>query len=307
MSIFEEVVNTTRDNVSRMVLTNPDIASGIVGLQPLVSMQTGEAAVVYQAYKRAGIDFQQDFSFLEFGKERNFAKIMMNNRAAENVLRTYQKELGISVPDRRMSNSEVLAHSVQLLNDSDPKRTHLAMGLFSGFPLEDCQSWLQSANAQPIPQIKQITDPDSRFFQAQAKPTSGSDKVFKLDPISLLNPDDYKMSSSRNHYLPDTRSKSSQGATRGIIEGFGVRWSAPLPPREGTIRHAQKLLQVDREIGLLDFVNRQRSTFNVAQNRRVITMQRNIRPPGIWGALMALGELGHAFRQPKPREEDRAA
>lgn len=283
-AMLEDVVNASENNVVKMVLTNPDISSGIVGLQPLVSMKTGEAILLYQAYRHARIDFNQDYSFLEFGKERHYMKIFVNDRAAENVLRTYQKELGVILPDRVLQKDEILSYTTQLLGSSDVKKANLAHGLLSGFPLEDCQYWINDGQAtiNGIPPLKKVENLDNDT------PIPGSDKVMRTNPISLLDPNDYEMGSTRNQFLPDTRTSISQGTKRGIIEGFGLRWATQFPPQETTIRHAQKLLQVDREVGLLNFVNQQRETFNVVDNMKRISIEKEL----LNGTSTKLGGIG---------------
>jgi len=148
------------NNVERMVLTNPDMVSGIVGIQPLVSMKTGEAVLLYQSFKRAGNAFQNGYTFLEFGKERDYLKILVNTQAADSILRTHHDVLGIELPDRPMQQHEIVNNIIQLLNSSDARQANLAHGLLRGFPREDCQAWANRQNIQPnrIPQLKNVED-----------------------------------------------------------------------------------------------------------------------------------------------------
>ena len=315
--MLKDVMSAADNNIDRMVLTTPDVVSGIVGLQPLVSMDTGEAAFVYQAYRKAGIDFNQDYSFLEFGKERGYMKMMVNNRAAELVLRTNQKELGLQLPDRRLSNDEVTTQITSLLGSGDAKKANLAHGLLSGFPLDDCKYAVEGGrDFQTIPPLKKVEGLDARFLQET--PIKGSTKVMRLDPYSLLKPEDYSMEGTRNHFLPDARSTVMGGVQAGIVEGFGLRWAVPFPPKEGTVNHCQKVLQVDREIGLLNFVNKQRSGFRVEDGIKGITKAREIMgkpaglklPPVVAGPIGALigifqvfDSIKRAVEPPKPRQQ----
>jgi len=98
----------------------------------------------------------------------------------------------------------------------------------------------------------------------------------RIEPISLLDPADYEMTSSKNFFLPDARESLPENSSTGMIEGFGLRWLAQLPAQESTVQHCQKLLQVDRETGLLDFVDEQRNTFTVADNIEAINTQRDL-------------------------------
>lgn len=66
-----------------------------------------------------------------------------------------------------------------------------------------------------------------------------------------------------------------------------MRWSSPFPPRESTIKHCQKVLQVDRELGLLNFVHKQRSTFRVEDNLKAIAIEKEMlnKPVGKLGPV----------------------
>lgn len=192
-----------------MVLTNPEMASGIVGIQPLVSMDTAEAGLFYQSFRRAGIDFNQDFSFLEFGEERDHLKILVNDRAAENVLKTHQGILGITLPDRPLKKDEIISFSTQLLGQTDTRKANLAHGLLIGFPLEDCQHWVELGQPPPaIPALKQVENVDTRFGDQTITTKDGKQITGRWNPIPNLNPGNYSMAGSRNHYLPDTRTLS---------------------------------------------------------------------------------------------------
>jgi hypothetical protein len=276
--VFKEIVTAADNNVEKMVLTTPDMVSGVVGLQPLVSMDTAEAGILYQSFGRAGINFHQDFSMLEFGKERNYLKILVNDRVAENVLRTYQQALGIALPERQLQKDEILTYTMRLLNSSDVRQANLAHGLLSGFPLEDCQQWINSGEAavNSIPPLRKMDDIDNRFgYQTR---TMSDDKQITGRPnfIANLEPENYSLQGSRNQFLPDTRTAISPNAHLGMVEGFGLRWAAQIPPQEATIRHAQKLLQVDREVGLLDYVKQQQSTFNLEDNTKAINIEKEL-------------------------------
>jgi hypothetical protein len=80
-----------------------------------------------------------------------------------------------------------------------------------------------------------------------------------------------------------------------MVEGFGLRWKTTNPPEDATTKHAQKLLQVDRELGLLDFIQQQRNTFYVEDNIKAITVDKQLsnKPAPVQGGFR--GVLGLAF------------
>lgn len=318
--MLKDVTAGADNNIDRMVLTTPDVVSGIVGLQPLVSMETGEAGLVYQAFRKASIDFNQDYSFLEFGKERGYIKMMVNNRAAELVLRTNQKELGIELPNRRLSNDEVTVQITTLLGNTDAKKANFAHGLLSGFPPDDCKYAVEGGrNFSTIPALKKIEGLDARFGDQTITGKDGKKITGRWDPIPNLKPDDYSMERTKNHFLPDARANVVGGVQTGTVEGFGLRWAAPFPPKESTVNHCQKILQVDREVGLLNFVNKQRSGFNIEDGMKGIGKAREIMgkpmgglklPPVVAGPLGALvgifqvfDTIKRAVEPPKPKQQ----
>jgi hypothetical protein len=317
---LQAAVGAADNNIVRMVLTTPDMVSGIIGLQPLVSMDTAQVGVVYQAFENAGVDFSQDYSILESGKEMNYLKILVNDRAAENALRIHQDILGLTLPERPLQKNEILSYTTQLLNNSDTKRSNLAHGLLSGFPLEDCQRWVNTREQlTSLPSLKQIPNVETRFGYRTMTMPDGKEITARPKFIPHLQLERYSLQGSRNHFLPDTRTNFPPDADTGIVEGFGLRWAAQIPPQEATIRHAQKLLQVDRELGLLEYVNQQRSTFNTEDNIRAIAIEQelsgtrhNTSAPNIRGvASLAFGilasfasEIARYSRQRERRTSD---
>ncbi len=273
--ILKEIMTAADNNIDKMVLTTPEMISAIIGLQPLTGMRTGQAALIYQAYRKAGIDFSQDYGFLEFGKEGGYTKLMVNIPAAGLVLKTYQKELGIQIPDRRLTNDEIITQIISLMGSADVRKANLAHGLLSGFPLKDCQFAVEAVREfSAIPPLQKIEDPGARFLQEVS--IKGSDQVMRLDPYSLLVPDDYSAETSKDIFLPDTRSQMPQETIIGLVEGYGLRWLAPYPPRRWTVAHCQKILQADREVGLLNFVDNQRRGFKVEDAIETIRRSRAI-------------------------------
>jgi len=265
-NIFEHLVNSTNDNITRLVLIHPDMSSGIVGIQPLVSLTTKEASLLSQSFQTANIDFNQDFSLLETKGDNWTLNHLINHNAAENVLRTYQKKLGINLPEKKLQKDELLSSITNLLNDIDIKRAHLAHGLLSGFPLNDCLIWTNK-NYQFLKEVK--NRPHFIKVEHQALKLN----YHRFDDMDI---DKYKSMDSRSEFLPDVRKVKNQLLGGKFVEGFGLRWVAPFPLQKSTINHCQRLLQIDREIGLLPFIHKHRATFRSDDAIHAIKIQNKL-------------------------------
>lgn len=266
-NIFTHLVNSANDNITRLVLIHPDMSSGIVGIQPLVSLTTKEASLLDQSFKMANIDFNQDFSLLE-NKSENWLNLLINHNGAENVLRTYQTELDINLPGKKLQKDEILSCVTQLLNDTDIKRVNLALGLLSGFPLKDCLTWTNETY-QYLKEVK------NRPCFIKVK-----NQTLKLNQARMdsIDTDKYSRVDSRSKFLPDEKKIAPvnpffQGK---LVQGFGLRWFAPFPFKESTIKHCQRILQINREIGLLPFIHQQRATFQREDAINAIDIQKKL-------------------------------
>ena len=106
-------------------------------------------------------------------------------------------------------------------------------------------------------------------FQLPDKVVTDYDNSFSR-PITPINTEDYfpnvrgrdtkeedeKLTKLRG-FLIDTRDKETNDNSE-TIGGFGLVWRSKAPVSDETKSHCQKILQIDRELGLLDLIRQQR-------------------------------------------------
>lgn len=269
---LENMLGKVANPVERMVLTNPDMVSGIVGWQPAVGVGFGEAAVFYQAFERTGKVFDQEYSLFDFG-HKGTLQLLVNNTAAENKLRIFQNELGIELPNEELTPEQLGTYIVGLLNEPDPKRANLAHGLLSGFPIEDVKYWVENADVRPVPEVKSIDNIEARFTQERGLRTLG--RTIRLDPLPFLDISRSDNRSREHAYFRDTRAEHQNGNPL-TVEGYGLRWITTNPPSQEAMEKCQQLLQVDRELGLTELIEKQRGAFDVEENLRLINNSRKL-------------------------------
>lgn len=247
----------------RWFLASPRMVSAIIGLQPWIHVLGAEAREIFQAFSRAGLDFSDKYTFLTARDIANRGSFI-NDEATRYVLWANQSTLGITLPERppeRGVKNELL-DILNSLNAGDIKRVHLTYGLLSGFPLHDSQYFSESSIPSSThsgwdvrPQSEKIvTDPEADL--------SKSTSILDVDKYLPFAKGDVTMEENDTQtelkgFLIDTRDQP-RVANTVTLGGFGLWWRAPLPVSHETKRHCQKILQVDRELGLLDFATNQR-------------------------------------------------
>ena len=260
---FKLLVQHTDNPAERTVLANPAVMSGLVGIQPLVSCWTGEAMTIMHAFSRAKTNFDETYSFLEMGSKGN-SYMLVNEPAVENVLRSHQDQLGITLPDRQLTKEERLKTILDLVNNPVKERSHFALGLLSGFPIEDCQRWVEQSGLNPISTLKHVPNPEIRFTQERGLRTLG--RKVKLDPLSVLTPREVVP----RDYLPDKTASLRESNGVAVVEGYGLGWVTFLPISVQTVEHCQKLMQVDKELGIIEFVEKERAGINAEDNKKLL-------------------------------------
>ena len=136
---------------------------------------------------------------------------------------------------------------------SDPKKAHTAFGIFSGFPVPEVRAYVSAAELSTLFSLNRIP----------------SHEIGPPNP-ALLRTDTFGI-------YEDTLTSTSANPTDKSAGGFGVRWTRVLPNPEFSILHGQKLLQVNRELGLSDWQRNVRSSLDISSLQGSIqTAQRSI-------------------------------
>lgn len=245
----------------RWLLTSPNVAAAIIGIAPMIGVSGAEATEIYNAFRRANIDFADRYTFLAAG-DIAYSGNLVNDEAALYVLRSNQGALGISVKETSSSQEakQELLEAIKVLNSGEAAKPHLAHGILSGFPLNDCEYF--SKHLVP-------SSHSGWSFQLPAQMVADFDKTFSR-PITPINLDDYlphvrgratkeedeELTKLRG-FLIDTRDKKTNDNSE-TIGGYGLLWRSKAPVSDETKSHCQKILQIDRELGLLDLIRQQR-------------------------------------------------
>lgn len=243
--------------VERFILTSPMIVSTITGLQPHLSLSGREGALITRLAREKIPSFLNRYSFFEalptsilVARSR---EIMINNEAAESAVRQNQDLLGLDLPDNPLTQNDISRLVLEHLGRPDEKKVGLLVGVLSGFPKgdirEDSRDLLDRV-LLPRPLIVTKTySTEISYDQALAK----------LDTYRGGWGSAY--TGAALHWPPE------KNPTHLTIAGFGLAWGTSNPASEAAVMHCQKIMQVDRELGLLDFVDRERSQID---NERVM-------------------------------------
>ena len=251
-----EQITAGADEYGKLVLSSPGVMAAIVGLHPLYDVEvdekitdhTGNARVIVDSFRNAGIDFDAYFSFLT---NTDGSVFLMNDKAIQYLLEVYQNDLGVDT--HALQSKDQLIQAVNNLLQSDPKKAHTAFGIFSGFPVPEVRAYVNAAELSTLFSLNRIP----------------SHEIGPPNP-ALLRTDTFGI-------YEDTLTSTSANPTDKSAGGFGVRWTRVLPNPEFSILHGQKLLQVNRELGLSDWQRNVRSSLDISSLQGSIqTAQRSI-------------------------------
>ena len=217
--------------------------AAIVGLHPLYDIEvdenipdhTGNARVIVDSFRKAGIDFDANFSLLT---NKNGCVFLMNDKAIQYLLEVYQNDLGIDT--HALQSKDQVIQAVNNLLQSDPKKANTAFGIFSGFPVPEVRAFVNKAELSTLFSLSRI-------------------KSNEIGPPhhALLRTDTFGI-------YEDALTSASINPMDKSAGGFGVRWTRVLPDPGFSMLHGQKLLQVNRELGLSDWERNIRSSLDIS-------------------------------------------
>ncbi|MBI4226041.1 hypothetical protein HY612_02910 [Candidatus Roizmanbacteria bacterium] len=244
---WQALMANSEDKIEKMILTSARPVSCLVGLQPISSLEHGEGPFLNDCLNKAGGEIKDGFCFL---RNNDGLILMVNLKAAELILRKHQVALGLSLAET-LSRDKIVLEIVNLISSPDQKRADLAAGLLSGYPLKDCVDFINKTNEEkvettPWQRVRTLTNPDLELPQKS---------------IADLNWERYTIDSNRNL---DFRIYEFENGQIGI-HGLGLLWFVENLSSE-SIAQIQKLWQVDRELGLIDAVAKERRSFSYEGN-----------------------------------------
>ncbi len=252
--VLQEVTAKAPDS-AKLVLTSARMMSGIVGIHPMVDIEvdehiedhTGDARTIVDAFKSSGVDFDSRFSLLS---SEHGSIFLLNDEAAKRILQVYQADLGTLLPAQG-ATKEQLHNALNTLFTGDPQKAHTAFGLLSGISAQDVREFVASEKQPSLFRLNAIKS------NSLGEPRQG---LLRTESFGVyVNP-----------YLDQKQDGSTQG-----VSGFGVSWRLPFGSKEHTIRHCQKLLQINRELGLTSWFDKSRTSLSVDTISQTIASDRS--------------------------------
>lgn len=253
-STLRTILFGTTSCVEKMVLSSASIVSALVGYQPFITLESGEAPFLYQALVRQNPqNWHDSYRFYRVGNNYFF----LNLDSAKQTLHQYQFELGLSPVLEAADADEIESQVMNLFTQADNRKAHLANGLLSGFPLEACEQFVnqQDLNDQsPFQTIKAIGNPSILFNSVS---------------VAALNPLKYAKNSSNDMGLKLFPHESPWLN----IRGYGIKGMLVKEHDTKTIDNfCQRLWQIDRYLNLTNYVGQQRRGYNFLTNKLLISL-----------------------------------
>ncbi|MBI3577405.1 hypothetical protein HY086_05195 [Candidatus Gottesmanbacteria bacterium] len=270
--IYQQGINTMQSLIAHadpadiQILTDPEMVSAIVGLQPLIHFANRhEAETIYRSFQKAGIHFGDNYSLLDWQ-----LPALINDRASIQILKDVSSsavELGLSLPAQIPGKQELLTYVVNVLNGPAP-HDHLLYGLLSGYPPEDCVAWNKKQGAalgKNLPKVAVVSDIDGYFHyitkavmplehNRSGPPSLIEEVVGRVQPLI----------SNLERQIFTKSILSSFRSTETYIKAFGLKWKGTYPASPESILLCQKLLQIDREFHISETVNVAREKIDLA-------------------------------------------
>lgn len=240
--LFQRLVGSAQTLDERTFLSSRLVFRTIMGLEPESGFFANEGRTLFRAMERVGI--KDRFAIMAGGKYVPEI-VFVHTQAAEQVLRKYSRELDIQLPDGQLSREQVAAYVKALYSQPDLRRSNYAIGLLSGFP-KDAVDYFVSHNthfgAYPL---RTLDTKLARYLTASGPA--------ELDPERVQN-------IYTRDYLQYGDAKPLEAGTKVGIHGFGTGFTTSYPPSDEVRRYCQRLLEIDRKLGVTQYIQRVRTS-----------------------------------------------
>ena len=239
--LFKKLVESAQDPAEKTFLSSQLVFRSIMGLEPESSFLGNEGKVIFRALERVG--GKDKFAVMVGGKFSSDI-VFVHAQAAESVLRQYSNELGIQLPQDRLSREQVAKYVKALYNQPDVKKANYAIGLLSGFPKDAVDYFVTHTTHFGEYPLRSL-DLTAIQYLASNGPTN-------LDHERVRNV-------YTRDYLQYGDAKQLKSGTNIAVRGFGTDFVALHPPSKEVIQYCQRLLEIDRRLGITQYIKKVRS------------------------------------------------
>ena len=253
--LFQKLIANSTDTKEQAFLASRHVFRVLMGLTPEASFFPNEAKVLYGALKKAGaID---RFTIFTSGKDGSFLSFLHLNRA-ESLLKKHKDELNLKITEEKLTDNQVIDTVASLYNDSDAHKRHLAIGLFSGIPKGSVEWWLKKEDV-------------AHLNKYSLTPIDKKTEAF-LESADAIPLDQERISGEYTRsYLQFGEAKPQQSGAEITIRGFGTDFKTTYPPSQEVIDHCQRLFEIERRLGVIDFISETRKLIDARRTLQDIT------------------------------------
>ena len=247
--LFKSLIDSTDDYKEKAFLSYPGVFTLVMGLDPVKLLFPEEARVLFKALRKT--DQLNKFAIVEGGK---YIKdpTFIHLEAAQETLKDHTKFLNTPPIDTPIPRDELTEKIILLHNQKSKKMAERSAGIFSGIP--------QSA---------------VEFFTEGMQGSEGSNF-----PLYILQEQSFSNLLGTGEFQIPEAPDTSEGRLRGIylqpytstgnipehtdceriaINGFGVTYATQYPPAPDQINLCQRIIELDRQLGVSDYVQDVRS------------------------------------------------
>lgn len=241
--VFQRLFENADNHDEQIFLSSPRVFALCLGLNSELQMSTGDGMMFFKNARKLGLadrfmalQYEDDFD----GTGNKFPMLMVYNRqGTEAALRSHAEQLGLQLPDRKLSRDELSDIIKKVYDPKDGVRANRARGAISGFP-DDAVNWFLEQNADHLPQmpVHDVTEAVQTYIDSD-------------QPGSLqYRPD-------REYYKQSFKPFDGPSAPEDkylTIDAMGVAFKSPKPMTRGIEEHCDRMMEIARRLRLTDYL-----------------------------------------------------
>lgn len=237
--LFKRIVGTASTPDEEAFLASRQVFGSIMGLDAERGYFPEEAKILHQALKRT--DATENFAMFFGGKYKSGIEFV-NVPHAEEILRDNQGDLGLQLPDGKLSKDKLSEEIITLYKSPDGRLRNLAIGLLSGFPKESVQKWVDSATANnhlPEFPLTPLSDEVMRYLDSEDPVVLDPERVAEVYSLPFL-----QFGEVPPH----------QAGEKIAISAFGVTFGTTYPASPEVTAFCQKVAELDRRLQVTPYI-----------------------------------------------------